>query len=278
MAWVPFPESDNFLKEVSPRGSSSKETTCFRAAKWSSLPHNLQLFKRVVVWSNQVTLELSPLILESPQSPNYRFAKLFTDHNTLILRSGSWFPLARTFRCLVFPAEWSGVQLHGHVCPWPPMHCDHLGSQRLCLQAISRSVWLISHLWESFDKSSTCSFILLPLIKWLSLTLNLGLKLYKPCHVILYTNCLKVPAIIPGTWASLKNCPHKFEVHKPIVFNNSRAKMFKALLFRRMLHFTAPLICIGKRQHSWRTTYITPKSDHCMIKCWSCLFIIVYFD
>lgn len=136
---------------------------------------------------------------------------------------------------------------------WPPTHCDHLGSHRLCLQAISRSVWLISHLWDDFHKSkcfcSTCSFILLPIIKWLPLTLNLGLKIYKRCHVILYTNCLKIPAIIPGTWASFKNYPHKFQAHKPIVFNNPRPKMFEALLFRRMLHFTAPLICISKKKN-----------------------------
>lgn len=62
MAWFYFPE--NLLKEVSPRGWSSKLTTCFRAAKWSSLLHNLQLFRHVVVvWSKNLTLQLSPLIL-----------------------------------------------------------------------------------------------------------------------------------------------------------------------------------------------------------------------
>lgn len=70
------------------RGQPQKKQ--LSTAKWSSLPHNLQLFKRVVVQSKKLTLELSPLILESPQSPNYRLAKLVTDHNTLILHIGSW--------------------------------------------------------------------------------------------------------------------------------------------------------------------------------------------
>lgn len=82
----------------------------------------------VVVWSEKLTSELSALTLEFTQSPNYRFAKLVTDHNTLILRRGSRFPLApcSQMSCLPSQAVWCAA-VWPCVCLWPPVHCERLG-------------------------------------------------------------------------------------------------------------------------------------------------------